>query len=57
MVRRKDDAIVAALRVVAQAMQNQPNIGENGEFRHLGKFQRNNLHTFKGMHDPDGAQT
>lgn len=38
-------------------MQNQPNAGGKDEFRHLGKFQRNNLPTFKGRYDPDGAQT
>lgn len=38
-------------------MQNQPNVGGNDEFRHLGKFQRNNPPTFKGRYDHDGAQT
>ncbi|XP_050878328.1 uncharacterized protein LOC127082149 [Lathyrus oleraceus] len=36
---------------------NQPNAGGNDEFRHLGKFQRNNPPTFKGRYDPDGTQT
>ncbi|XP_050918901.1 uncharacterized protein LOC127136385 [Lathyrus oleraceus] len=37
MVGRNDVAIVAALHVVAQVVQNQPNYGGNDEFRHLGK--------------------
>ncbi|XP_050916216.1 uncharacterized protein LOC127131336 [Lathyrus oleraceus] len=37
--------------------QNHPNACGNDEFQHLGKFQRNNLPTFNGKYDPDGAQT
>ncbi|XP_050874961.1 uncharacterized protein LOC127078558 [Lathyrus oleraceus] len=37
--------------------ENQPNVGGNDEFRHFGKFQRNNPPTFKGRYDPDGART
>ncbi|XP_050897976.1 uncharacterized protein LOC127104875 [Lathyrus oleraceus] len=38
-------------------IQNQPNANGNDEFRHLGKFQRNNLPAFKSRYDPDGAHT
>ena len=52
-----DAVIVAALEAMAQAMQNQPNAGGNDGFRMLETFQRNHPPTFKGRHDPDGAQT
>ncbi|XP_050891048.1 uncharacterized protein LOC127096532 [Lathyrus oleraceus] len=55
MVGSNDAAIVVALQAVAQAVQNQPNVGWNDEFHHLGKFQRNNPPTSKGMYHPDGA--
>lgn len=57
MYGRNDIAIAASLKVVSQAMQNQPNTGGNDKFRHLGKFQRKNLPTFKGRCNPDEAQT
>ncbi|XP_050915452.1 uncharacterized protein LOC127130495 [Lathyrus oleraceus] len=57
MARRNDDAIAAALQVVAQVVQNQLNAGGNDEFRPLGKLQKNNPLTFKDMYDPDGEQT
>lgn len=56
MAGRNDVAIAATLQVVAQVVKNQPNAGGNDEFRHLGKFQRNNLPAFKCRYDPDGAQ-
>ena len=56
MAGRNDDAIAAALQVVAQAVQNQPNAGVNDGSRMLETFQRNHPPTFKGRHDPDGAQ-
>ncbi|XP_058761999.1 uncharacterized protein LOC131635393 [Vicia villosa] len=56
MAGRNDAAIAAALEVVAQSMQNQPNAGRNDESRSLSTFQRENLPTFRGKYDPDGAQ-
>ncbi|XP_058741425.1 uncharacterized protein LOC131613802 [Vicia villosa] len=41
---------------MAQAMQNQPNVGAIDESRSLATFQRENPPTFKGRYDPDGAQ-
>ncbi|XP_050897553.1 uncharacterized protein LOC127104412 [Lathyrus oleraceus] len=43
--------------VSEQAVHNQPNVGGNDEFRHLGKLQWNNLPTFKGRYAPDGRHT
>lgn len=57
MAGRNDVVTVVALQVVARAMQNQPNVGGDDEFRYLGKFQRNNPPTFKGRYNPDGALT
>lgn len=37
-------------------MQNNQNVG-NDELCNLGKLQRNNRPTFKGMYDLDGKQT
>lgn len=57
MDERNNRAIVDALELVAQALQGQQNHqGDNAEFRGLGKFQRNNLPTFKGIYNSDGAQ-
>lgn len=59
MVGRNDRTIVDALEavgsVMAQVNQNQ-NGGADGILG-LGKFQRNNPHTFKGIYDLEGAQT
>lgn len=55
MVGRNNVAIAATLESMAQAMQNQPNIGTIDETRSLATFQSNNPPTFKGMHDLDGA--
>ena len=55
MARRNDAAIVVALEVVAQAVGQQPNA--NAEVRMLETFLRNHPPTFKGIYDPDGAQT
>lgn len=51
---RNDAAIIAALEVMAQAMQNQPN-AENTGTRSLATFQRENSPMFKGKYNPDGA--
>ena len=51
---RNDVAIAAALEVMAQAMQNQPN-AENAGTRSLATFQRENPLVFKGKYNPDGA--
>lgn len=55
MARRSYGVIVATSQVVAQAVQNNQN-GGNDEFHNLGKFHRNNPPTSKGRYDPDGAQ-
>ncbi|XP_058782596.1 uncharacterized protein LOC131657129 [Vicia villosa] len=52
---RNDVAIVAVLKAMAQAMQNQPNAGANDESYSLATFQRESPPTFKGKYDPDGA--
>ncbi|XP_058760659.1 uncharacterized protein LOC131634011 [Vicia villosa] len=57
MAGRNDSVIAAALEAMAQAMQNQSNVGENGTSRNLATFQRENPHVFKGTHDPDGVLT
>ena len=42
---------------MAQALQAQQNQqGASDGFHELGKFQRNNPPTFKGIYDPEGAQ-
>ncbi|XP_058746255.1 uncharacterized protein LOC131619135 [Vicia villosa] len=55
MAGRNDDAIAAALEAMAQALEHQPNAGENAGSRSLATFQRENPSVFKGKHDPDGA--
>src|SRR4051794_38993195 len=55
MVGRNDVAIAAALEEMAQALENQPNGGENAASRSLGTFQRENPPVFKGTYDPNGA--
>lgn len=56
MARRNYRAIDGALEAMAQALQDQENqVGD--EFHRLGKFQRNNLSTFKGRYDLEDAQT
>ena len=55
MAGRNDATIVAALEAMAQAMENQPNTDGNVRSRSLANFQRENLPTFKGKYDPDGA--
>ncbi|XP_058754433.1 uncharacterized protein LOC131627610 [Vicia villosa] len=54
---RNDDAIAAALEAMAQALELQPNVGENDASRNLITFQRENPPVFKGTHDLDGALT
>ncbi|XP_058726103.1 uncharacterized protein LOC131597419 [Vicia villosa] len=55
MVGRNDAAIAAAFEAMAQALEQQPNAGENAGSRSLATFQRENPPVFKGKHDPDGA--
>lgn len=65
MVGRNDHVIVDVLQAMDHVMdqanafllvnQNQNQNGGAGEFRGLGKFKKNNPHTFKNMYDPDGA--
>ena len=52
---RNDVVIAAALEVVAQAVQHQPNAGRNDGSCVLETFQRNHPPTFKGRYDPDGV--
>ncbi|AET02961.1 hypothetical protein MTR_8g059490 [Medicago truncatula] len=56
MAGRTDAAIAAALEAIAQAVGQQPQAG-NGEVRMLETFLRNHPPAFKGMYDPDGAQS
>ncbi|XP_058757164.1 uncharacterized protein LOC131630400 [Vicia villosa] len=42
---------------MAQALEHQPNVGENVASHNLVTFQRENPPIFKGTHDPDGALT
>jgi len=53
MERRHDATIVAALQAMAQAMQNN----NNQNVVSMEKFQKNNLPTFEGRYNPDGAQS
>ncbi|XP_058753209.1 uncharacterized protein LOC131626411 [Vicia villosa] len=55
MAGRNDAVIAAALEAMAQALEHQPNAGENAGSRSLANFQRENPPVFKGKHDPDGA--
>ena len=48
MAGRNDAALAAGMQAMAQAVQNQPNVGE--------EFRRNKPPIFKGRYDPDGAQ-
>ncbi|XP_058764838.1 uncharacterized protein LOC131638302 [Vicia villosa] len=57
MAGRNDAAIAAALEAMAQALEHQPNVGENAASRNLATFQRENPPVFKGTYDPDGALT
>lgn len=59
IVGRNDRAIVDALEEMAQANQALQVIknGWGGEFRELGKFQKNYPPTFKGIYEPECAQT
>ncbi|XP_058774535.1 uncharacterized protein LOC131651253 [Vicia villosa] len=54
MAGRNDAAIAATLDAMAQALEHQPNAGENARSRSLATFQRENPLVFKGKHDPDG---
>ncbi|XP_050895762.1 uncharacterized protein LOC127102434 [Lathyrus oleraceus] len=63
MAGRTDRAIAEALESLTQVMAQNAQNNQNGrargapdEFRALGKFQRNSPPTFKGSHDPEGAQ-
>ena len=55
MAGRNDAALIAALEVMAHAMENQRNADGNAGSRSLATFQRENPPTFKGKYDPDGA--
>ncbi|XP_058771654.1 uncharacterized protein LOC131645009 [Vicia villosa] len=55
MAGRNDVVIATALEAMAQALEHQPNAGENAGSRSLATFQRENPPVFKGKHDPDGA--
>ena len=57
VARRKDVAIAAALQVVDQVVQHQPNVGENDGSRVLETFKMNHLPIFKGRYNPDRVQT
>ncbi|XP_058774546.1 uncharacterized protein LOC131648833 [Vicia villosa] len=57
MAGRNDAAIVATLEGMAQALEHQPNVGENSASHNLATFQRENPPVFKGTHDPDGTLT
>ncbi|XP_050908915.1 uncharacterized protein LOC127122658 [Lathyrus oleraceus] len=56
---RNDDPLAATLALLSGAI-SQMNVGDRerdaNEFRALGKFQRNNLPTFEGAHEPDKAR-
>jgi hypothetical protein len=54
----RNDAAIAALQVVAQAVGQQPNAGAgaNDGVRMLESFLMNHPPTFKGRYDADGAQ-
>ncbi|XP_050889353.1 uncharacterized protein LOC127094576 [Lathyrus oleraceus] len=56
---RNDDALAATLTMLVGVIP-QVNDGDRERdadvFRALGKFQRNNLPTFEGAHEPDKAQ-
>ncbi|XP_058733536.1 uncharacterized protein LOC131605162 [Vicia villosa] len=52
---RNDAAIAAALKAMAQTMQNQLNAARNEANCNLNTFQRENPPTSKDRHDPDGA--
>ncbi|XP_058775189.1 uncharacterized protein LOC131649442 [Vicia villosa] len=47
MARKNDAAIAAALEAMAQALEHQPNVGENVASRNLATFQRENPLIFK----------
>jgi len=57
---RYDKAVANAMTVVAQALNNalqgQQNQHGAADELHLDRFMRNNPPTFKGRHDPEGAQ-
>src|ERR1043165_1746601 len=54
-VGRNDEALAAAMQVIAQAFQHPPNADENAGSRSLATFQRENHPTFQGKYDPEGA--
>ncbi|XP_058741236.1 uncharacterized protein LOC131613599 [Vicia villosa] len=57
MAGRNDAAITVALEAMAQALEHQPNVGENVVSRNLATFQRENPPVFKGTHVPNDALT
>ncbi|XP_050889144.1 uncharacterized protein LOC127094344 [Lathyrus oleraceus] len=56
---RNDDALAVTLTLLAGAIP-QMNVGDQehdaDEFLALGKFEKNNMPTFEGAHEPDKAQ-
>ena len=56
MDQRDDDVMAAALLAVARAVQNLPNASADVESLNLGMFRSSNPPSFKGTHEPDGAQ-
>ncbi|XP_050875669.1 uncharacterized protein LOC127079312 [Lathyrus oleraceus] len=60
MVSRRNDDVLAATLTLLAGVIPQMNAGDRerdvDEFRALGKFQRNNLPTFEGAHEPEKAQ-
>jgi len=57
MAGRNDVVIAAALQAMAQAVGQQSNAGGNDGVCMLETFPRNHPPTFKGIYDPDRAQT
>ena len=52
---RNDEALAAAMQAMAQAFQNPLNADLNAGSRSLATFQRENLPTFQGKYDLEGA--
>ena len=55
MAGRNDVALAASLEAMARAMENQPNVDGNAGSHSMAAFERENLPTFKGKYDPNGA--
>jgi hypothetical protein len=57
MAGSNDAALAAALQAMDQVVGQQHNACGNDGVRMLETFLRNHPPTFKGIYDPDGAQT